>query len=339
MQAYQLEAFGLDHLRRTDSAVPPPGPGEVAVDVDALSLNYRDLMVIKGLYNPKLRLPAVPVSDGAGVVSAVGAGVTRVRVGDRVASHFVSGWIDGPFRQAYLATTLGTPATGLAAERVILPAEAVVPWPAGYSAAEAATLPIAALTAWSALVTVGDVRPGQTVLTLGTGGVAIWTLQLAKAMGARVIITSSRDDKLERCRALGADVTINYTREPEWDAAVLEQTSGEGADLTVETAGPGTLDRSLKATRAGGTVALLGALTGRQGTVTTGLILMKRLRVCGIMVDSRAAFEAMNRFIAEKRIRPVIDRTFPFDRLVDALRCLEVGEHFGKIVVHVREDG
>ena len=333
MRAYQLEAFGLENLRLVTRDAPQPGPGQVAVNVQAFSLNYRDLMVVTGTYNPKLKLPATPISDGAGVVSAVGPGVTRIRVGERVMSHFVAGWIDGPFRQEYVATTLGTPGAGLAAEQVVLPAEAVLPLPAGYDFAQAATLPIAALTAWSALVTVGNVQPGQTVLTLGTGGVAIFTLQLAKKLGARVIITSSSDEKLVRARQLGADHTINYQTTPDWDQAALELTGGIGVDLTVETAGPGTLDRSMKATRAAGTVALLGALTGRQGMVTTGLILMKRLQLVGVMVDSRAAFEALCRFLETHRIEPVIDRRFGFDELPAALRYMQDGRHFGKIVV------
>jgi NADPH:quinone reductase-like Zn-dependent oxidoreductase len=333
MRAYAFDQFGLEHLKLVNVAPRTPGPGELALDVKAISLNYRDLMVVQGLYNPKLKLPATPISDGAGVVSAVGEGVTRVRVGDRVMSHFIAGWISGPFRQQYVGTTLGTPGPGLAAERVVLPAEAVVPIPAGYDFAQAATLPIAALTAWSALVTVGNVQPGQTVLTLGTGGVSIFALQLARAFGARVIITSRSDDKLARARQLGADHTVNYQQRPDWEQVVLELTGGEGVDLTVETAGPGTLDRSLKATRAGGTIALLGALTGRQGTVTTGLILMKRLRIVGIMVDSRAAFEALNSFLIAHRIQPVIDQCFVFEHLADAFRCLEAGRHFGKIVV------
>jgi NADPH:quinone reductase-like Zn-dependent oxidoreductase len=333
MQTYRFDAFGLEHLKLVDARPQTPGPGEIALDVKAFSLNYRDLLVVKGLYNPKLKLPATPVSDGAGVVSAVGERVTRVQVGDRVMSHFVAGWIDGPFRQEYTATTLGTPGAGLAAQRAILPAEAVVPVPAGYDFEQAATLPIAALTAWSALVTVGNIRPGQTVLTLGTGGVSIFALQLARAFGARVIITSSSDDKLARARQLGAYGTINYRQQPNWEQAVLELTGGEGVDLTVETAGPGTLDQSLRATRAGGTVALLGALTGRQGMVTTGLILMKRLRLVGIMVDSRTAFEVLCSFLVEHRLQPVIDQRFRFEQLPDALRCMEGGHHFGKIVV------
>jgi NADPH:quinone reductase-like Zn-dependent oxidoreductase len=333
MRAYRFGEFGLDNLKLESTDSPRPGPGEVLVDIKAISLNYRDLLVIKGLYNPKLKLPAVPLSDGAGVISAVGEGVERVRVGDRVTSHFVSGWIDGLFHGQYVGTTLGLPKAGLAAEQVVLPAEAVVPIPGGYDFAQAATLPIAALTAWSALVTKGQLAAGQTVLTLGTGGVAIFTLQFAKAMGATVIITSGSDEKLERARQLGADHTINYRARPDWEKAVLEITDRAGVDLTVETAGGGTLDRSLAATRAGGTVALLGALTGLKAQINVGLILMKELHVAGILVGSRAAFEAMNRFIEQHDVKPVIDRTFPFDQLPDALQYMESGRHLGKIVV------
>jgi NADPH:quinone reductase-like Zn-dependent oxidoreductase len=305
----------------------------VLVDLKAMSLNYRDLMVVKGIYNPKLKLPATPISDGAGVVAAVGEGVEGVAVGDRVISHFVSGWIGGPFRAEYGKTTLGTPGPGLAAERVVLPASAVVPVPMGYDFARAATLPIAALTAWSVLVNEADLQAGQAVLTLGTGGVSIFAVQLAKALGAKVFVTSSSDEKLRQAQGLGADCAINYTTAPDWSSTVLELTGGLGVDVTVEAAGAGTLNQSLKATRAGGTVGFLGALTGLKAEINLGLLLMKRLHVAGIFVDSRASFEAMNRFISEHEIEPVIHRTFPFEALPDAFRCLESGAHFGKIVV------
>lgn len=336
MQRYELSSFGVENLQRTEAATPTPGPGQAVIDVRALSLNYRDLLVIKGLYNPKLPLPATPISDGAGVVSAIGPGVTRVKVGDAVMSHFVAPWVEGPFDARYIGETLGTPGPGLAAEQVVVPADALVPLPAGYQFEQGATLPIAALTAWSALDTIANVQPGQTILTLGTGGVAIFALQLAKARGARVIITSSSDAKLDRARELGADHTINYVQTPDWDQAVLEYTDGIGVDVTVETAGPGTLDRSMKATRAAGTIGLLGALTGRAGEITTGLILMKRLHIAGIMVDSRAAFERLVQFIEAHKIKPVISDRFTFDQFPDALRHMEAGGHFGKIVVTVQ---
>lgn len=333
MKRYTIPSFGVENLKLIDDHTPTPGPGEVLLDVHAFSLNYRDLMVIKGMYNPKLPLPATPISDGAGVVTAVGADVTRVKVGDRVMSHFVAPWLDGPFDARYVGETLGTPGPGLAAEKAVVPADALVPVPADYDFAQAATLPIAALTAWSALDTIADLQPSQTMLTLGTGGVAIFALQLAKARGARVIITSSSDEKLERTRQLGADHTINYVQAPAWEDAVLEYTDGVGVDLTVETAGPGTLDQSMRATRAAGTIGLLGALTGRAGQVTTGLILMKRLHIAGILVDSRAAFEKLVRFIEQHKIDPVISDRFSFDEFPAALRHMEAGGHFGKIVV------
>ncbi len=335
MRAYQFDHFGLDHVKLVDRDLPAPGPNEVIVDIKAFSLNYRDLLVIRGHYNPRLKLPATPISDGAGIISAVGANVERVSVGDRVASHFISGWIDGPFCQEYVATTLGAPAAGLAAERVVLPADAVVPIPDNYDLNQAATLPIAALTAWSALVTEGQLRQNQTVLTLGTGGVSIFALQLAQALGARVIITSSSDDKLDRARQLGAAHTINYEQTPKWARAVLDYTAGMGVDVTVETVGAATLNDSLQATRAGGMIAVLGALRGLESTINAGLVLMKRMRVHGVMVDSRAVFEEMVRFIESQNIRPIIDRTFTFDQFPAALHHLESGTHFGKIVVTV----
>lgn len=333
MRAWRIDTFGIENLKCVDLPAPTPGPGEALVQMQALSLNFRDVMVVRGQYNPKLALPAIPLSDGAGVVQAVGEGVTRVQPGDRVMSHFVAGWIDGPFQGDYRRTTLGTPGAGVAAEQVVLPAEAVVPIPERYDFAQAATLPIAALTAWSGLVTEGRVQPGQTVLTLGTGGVAIFTLQLAKALGATVIITSSSDAKLERARQLGADHTINYSTTPNWEARVLEITGGRGTDVTVETVGGRTLNQSLAATGAGGLVALLGALHGRNGEINTGLVLMNRIRIHGILVDSRAAFERMLGFMVAHDVQPVIDRCFAFDQLPEAFQALESGRHFGKLVI------
>jgi NADPH:quinone reductase-like Zn-dependent oxidoreductase len=250
-------------------------------------------------------------------------------------SHFISGWLDGPYRGAYLQTTLGCPGPGLAAERAVLPESAVLKMPPGYDFAEAATLPIAALTAWSALVTAGGLQAGQTVLTLGTGGVSIFALQIAKALGARVIITSSSAEKLERVKQLGADQGINYRAQPDWEKAVLEITGGEGADVVVENGGAKTLGQSLKAARAGGVVALLGALTGLQGEINIAPIPMKRLTVAGIMVGSRKAFEDMVVFFESHRIRPVIDRRFPFDRLREAFDHMAAGRHLGKIVIEL----
>jgi NADPH:quinone reductase-like Zn-dependent oxidoreductase len=333
MRQYRFAQFGLENLKLEPAPEPRPGPGEALLDVRALSLNFRDLLVLRGHYNPKLRLPATPVSDAAGNVLEVGPGVSGVRAGDAVMTHFLPDWVDGPYRMDYLRTTLGTPGPGLAAERVVLPARALLPLPAGYDFAAAATLPIAALTAWSALHAGGDVGPGSTVLTLGTGGVSIFALQLAHALGARVIITSSRDEKLARTRSLGDQETINYRAHPDWEKLVLERTGGAGADLTVETVGGATLNRSLTATRAGGTIAVLGALAGLSGELNVAALMMKRVTIAGIMVGPRRQFEDLLRFLEQHRIRPVIDRALAFEQLPEALRLLESGEHVGKIVL------
>lgn len=338
MRSYQFNTFGLENLELTDVEPSPPGPGEVAVDVRAFSLNYRDLLVIQGNYNPKLPLPASPVSDGAGVVSAVGEGVTRVDKDDRVMTQFVADWVDGPFEKRYVGSTLGVPGPGLACERVILPERAVVPIPKGYDFAQASTLPIAALTAWSVLVTEGGLEPGgptKTVLTLGTGGVSIFSLQLGKAMGACVIITSSSDEKLARAKELGCDHAINYQENPRWDKTVLELTEGRGADIVVETAGIATMTTSMKAAAAGGVVGVLGGVTGLSGDINIAPLVMKRLRVTGILVDSRAQFARLAEFLETHRIEPVIDRRFAFEEFPAALRHMEARSHFGKIVVEV----
>jgi NADPH:quinone reductase-like Zn-dependent oxidoreductase len=248
-------------------------------------------------------------------------------------THFISDWIDGPFEKRYVGSTLGVPGPGVAAEKVLLPERAVVRTPRGFDAVSASTLPIAALTAWNALVTEGRLSPGEWVLTLGTGGVSVFVIQLAKAMGARVIVTSSSDEKLERARALGADVGINYKKSPRWDKDVLDATKGQGADIVVETAGIATMSASLKAARAGGLVAVLGGVTGLSGEVNIAPLTMKRLRVLGILVDSRANFEKLVAFLDEHPIQPAIDRTFLFEELTDAFRHMEAGAHFGKIVV------
>jgi len=333
MRKYEFARFGPEHLNMVTADAPQPGPDEVVVEVQALSLNFRDVLVVTGGYNPRLKLPATPISDGAGVVKAVGENVAGVQIGDRVMSHFISGWIKGAYRGEYLATTLGTPSTGLAAEQVALPASAVVPYPAGYDDEEAATLPIAALTAWNALVTEGNLQAGQTVLTLGTGGVSIFALQLAKAMGARVIITSSSDEKLARAIRLGADHTINYKQNPKWEKRVLELTGGTGADVVVENGGIKTLSQSILATRPGGTVSMLGALTGLKGEVDIGPLLMNRVRIAGILVGSRETFTDMVRFIEEHGIKPVICMRFAFGQLPDALGYMQSAHHLGKIVV------
>ena len=335
VKRWVFHRFGAENLRIEEYRPDQPGPGEVLVGLHAASLNYRDLLILKGLYNPRLPLPQVPVSDGAGVVLEVSEGVTAFSPGDPVITHPVVGWEDGRFRREYSRATLGGPGPGMGQEQVVLPEAAICHAPSGWSHEEAACLPIAALTAWSALVTEGPIQAGQTVLTLGTGGVSVFALQIAKALGARVIITSSSHEKLERAKALGADVGIHRIEVPAWDRAVREATGGEGADVVVENGGAGTLGQSLRATAAGGTVALLGALTGLEAQVQFAPAVMRRIRIAGVMTDCRRALRDLVRFLEGTDIRPVLDSHYPLAELPAALDRMERGAHFGKIVLQV----
>ena len=309
-----------------DSGDPEPDNGEVQVELRAVSLNYRDLIVAQ-------RFPGVvPLSDGAGVISAVGSGVESVAVGDRVVVGFMPGWTDGAFTEAKQASSLGGPGVdGVLAEQIVVPASGVVRIPDSLSFEAAATLPCAGVTAWSALFERRPVQPGETVLLLGTGGVSIFALQLAKMAGARVVMTSSSDAKLEQARALGADHIINYTRQPDWDAAVLRLTGGIGADLAIDVAGPATINRTLKATRFGGRISLMGVLTGFDGLVDTGAILERRITLQGIYVGPVATL----RSLVATGIEPVIDRVFPFEEAPAAYKALRAAGHVGKIVVRI----
>jgi NADPH:quinone reductase-like Zn-dependent oxidoreductase len=327
------DAFGLDALKLVQRPDPAPGPGQVLVRVRAVSLNYRDLMIVKGQYDPKLPRPRVPCSDGAGDVVAVGPGVQGLAVGTRVASLFMQGWLAGGITTAVSRTALGGDLDGMLAEQVVLSADGVLPFPEHLSYEEAATLPCAALTAWNALVSSGGLTAGETVLLQGTGGVSIFALQFAKLAGARALITSSSDAKLARAQKLGAVEVINYKTTPEWDRRVRELTGGAGVDHVVEVGGAGTLNRSLRAVRTGGQISLIGVLAGVGGPVDTVVILARALRVQGIFVGSREMFLAMNRAVALHRLKPVIDRVFPLEQAVDALRFMESGGHFGKIVI------
>jgi NADPH:quinone reductase-like Zn-dependent oxidoreductase len=332
VKAIELQnTFGIDSLRVVERPEPRPGPGQVVLQMRAWSLNYRDLMLVKGQYNPKLRLPVTPLSDGVGTVAAVGEGVTRVKTGDRVAGIFMQQWLCGELTEAKARSALGGgAAAGMLAEQVVLDAEGVVAVPAHLTDEEAATLPCAAVTAWHALMTEGNLQPGDTVLTQGTGGVSLFALQFARLAGARVLITSSSDAKLARAREMGAGDGINYKTTPEWEEKVRELTGGAGVDHVVELGGAGTLGKSLRAVRTGGTISLIGVLAGG-GQVNPMPILMKNVRVQGIFVGSRAMFEAMNRAIALHQLRPVVDRVFPFAEIAAALRHLESGAHFGKV--------
>jgi len=327
--------FGLANLALTERPEPRPGPGQALVRLRAAALNYRDLLTAEGKYNPKQKLPLIPCSDGAGEVVEVGAGVARVAPGDRVSPIFAQRWIAGVPTREKLRSTLGGPLDGTLAELAVFDQEGLVKIPEHLSDEEAATLPCAAVTAWSALVTEGGVTAGDTVLVQGTGGVSLFALQIAKLLGARVIATSSRDDKLARARELGADDGINYKEIPEWGTRAKELTGGAGVDHVVEVGGAGTLQQSLRAVRIGGTISLIGNLAGTKSELLLTQIFMQKLRVNGILVGHRESFEAMNRAVAFHRLRPVIDRIFPLEEARAAFDHMAAGDHFGKIVIRI----
>ena len=334
MKAYELQAIGnLNGIVQVERPHPEPGPGQIVVRVRAASLNYRDLLVVNGTYG-KIALPLIPVSDGAGEVTVVGDGVTRWKTGDRVAATFFPDWLGGELAPERTKAARGAGSTnGMLAEFVALPETGVVRIPGHLSFEEAATLPCAALTAWNALVEHGSVKSGDTVVLLGTGGVSLFGLQFARMHGARTIITSSSDDKLNRAKALGADETINYRTSPNWEEKVHELTSGRGADHVLEVGGAGTFAKSLRATRPGGHVAMIGVLAGIATELRVTDIVMKSLRVHGIFVGNRDMFESMNRAISLHGLKPAIDLVFPFAKAVSAYEYLQSGQHFGKIVI------
>lgn len=339
MKAYELrkrQEGKTQEWVQVDRPEPKPGPGQALVRIRAVSLNYRDLLILRGTYlDPAVRA-VIPVSDGAGEVVAVGQGVTRVKPGDRVSPTFFQNWTDGeqPPREQLRSLGAGT-VDGVLAEYVVADAEALVHLPEGFSFEEGSTLACAGVTAWNALFPQGGLKPGQTVLTQGTGGVSIFALQFAHAAGAHVLITSSHDEKLERARALGAEERINSKKMPEWEEPVLSRTGGQGVDHLMEMGGAGTLSKSIRATRAGGHIALIGLLSGAWPEVDPRLTEAKRLRVQRVSVGSRAMVEDMNRFMSQHRLKPVIDRVFPFEQAHEALRYLEAGAHFGKVVITV----
>lgn len=334
MKAYQIQQFGVDELAIADLPIPEPGTGRVLVKIHAASLNYRDLMMIKGQYNPKLKMPLIPFSDGAGEVVAVGDGVTKWKAGDRVCPIFMQGWIDGEVEFKKARTALGGDLDGCLAKYRVFDENGLVAIPDHLSNEEAATLPCAAVTAWNALVESGKLKPGETVLLQGTGGVSIFALQFAKAMGAKVIITSSSDEKLDRAKMLGADITINYKENPDWDKAALEITEKRGVDHVIEVGGAGTLQKSLNAVKIGGHIAVIGVVAGK-GEFSHIPIFMKAIKLQGLFVGSRRMFEEMNAFISEHKIHPVIDKVFEFDQAREALKTMEAASHFGKVVVRV----
>lgn len=333
MRAYRITQFGLEHLQPVEIPKPKPGAGEVLVRVHATSLNYRDLMMVRGKYDPRLKMPRIPLSDGAGEVVEVGAGVTGVRTGERVVGLFLPNWQEGAPSSEKSRSALGGSVDGMLAEFVVLREDGVVPFPDHLSYEAAAALPCAALTAWHALMEAARIQAGQTVVIQGTGGVSLFALQFAKMSGARVLGTSSSDEKLERAKHLGLDAGLNYKQHPEWAKWVKEQTGGQGADIIVEVGGAGTLDQSMKAVRVGGIVTQIGVLSGAEQNLSIPGILMRQVRIFGIYVGSRAMMERMNAAIALHRLRPTIDKVFSWDQAVAAYRHLESGQHFGKIVI------
>jgi NADPH:quinone reductase-like Zn-dependent oxidoreductase len=337
MRTYEYPKLGLENLVLVERPLPQPAANEVVVKFHAASLNYRELLFAWGLYNPNPRLPAVPGSDGAGEVTAVGDGVTRWKIGDRVCPIFMQGWLEGPITPTAPRTALGGgDLDGTFREYGAFHENGLIRIPDHLSYEEAAAYPCAAVTAWQALVNVGKIKAGDTILTLGTGGVSVFAIQIAKLHGARVIATSSSDEKLARVRQLGADATINYKTTQEWDAEVIRLTGGSGVDHVVEVGGAGTLPRSVNATRVGGLVAVIGVLS--QGAGLDSLkVLMKSLHVQGVFVGSRQTFEDLNRAITVARSKPVIDRTFAFGQLREALEYMRSGAHFGKIVIRIAD--
>jgi NADPH:quinone reductase-like Zn-dependent oxidoreductase len=340
MKTYVVQqgATTLEGLRQVQQPEPRPGAHDVLVRVRATSLNFRDQAILAGRYfgGPVSR-DVIPLSDGAGEVVSVGAGVTRFKPGDRVAATFFQVWVDGA--PSGPVPALGhPPLDGMLAEYVALHEDGLVSLPASLSFEEAATLPCAGVTVWNALIVAGNrVKPGDTVLCLGTGGVSIFALQFAKAAGARVIITSSSDEKIERALTLGAFAGVNYTRNPDWEKQVLELTGGRGVDHVVEVGGVGTLARSFQAVAFAGKVALIGVLAGLTGDANPRGLMFKGASLHGIFVGNRRMFEDMNTAIEINKIRPVIDKVFPFEQAAEAYRHQQSGAFMGKIVIKVED--
>ncbi|MDP3274375.1 MAG: NAD(P)-dependent alcohol dehydrogenase [Deltaproteobacteria bacterium] len=330
-----VNGFGVENLRLTERALPTVKAGEVLVQMGAASLNYRDLLMVRGLYNPRQRLPLVPCSDGAGTVVAVGDGVRDVTVGTRVIPAFAQAWLSGEPTRELLSSTLGGPLDGTLCEHRVFDPRALVQVPEHLSLIEAATLPCAALTAWRALFDHGGLLPGQWVLVQGSGGVSVFALQFAKQIGARVIATTSSAEKAARLRELGAEVVINYRDEPQWSKRVREVTDSRGVDVIVEVGGAGTLEQSLRAIKVGGRVSLIGVLSGGSGEVNLLPVLMQDVRVQGVIVGSRAHLQQMCDALAAWRLHPVVDRVFAMEDIAEAMTHMASGAHLGKVAVEI----
>ena len=334
MKVWEIQnAYGIENLHMADVAEPKPGPGQIVVNMKSASLNYRDLLTVIG-YGGGFPLPLIPFSDGAGEVAAIGPGVTRVAVGEKVCPLFFQSWLSGPIKAESRNKPLGGPLSGVLQQHMLLDADGVSKFPAHLSFEEAATLPCAGLTAWRAITIEAPVGPGDTVLVQGTGGVSIFALQFAKARGATVIATSSSDEKLERAKKLGADHVINYKKTEDWGRVAREMTGGRGVDVVVEVGGENTLNQSFDAARVGGSIVVIGVLGGFSSPVMIPVVFGKNLHIHGISVGSREQFDDMAAHIDKWKLQPVVDKVFPFSAVPDALRLMQAGGHFGKIAIH-----
>ena len=336
MRAMVLEdEFGLQNLGAVERPSPTAGPGQLKLEMRAASLNFRDYLMIQGMYNPNQELPLIPCSDGVGEVVDVGDGVDESWLGKRVAPIFAQGWKSGEPTKSKLKTTLGGPLDGTLAEEMVVDSESVVEVPQHLTDAEAASLPCAAVTAWNAVVEQGGLTAGDTLLTLGTGGVSTFAVQFAAMLGARVIVTSSSDEKLEVAKKLGADEGINYADDESWGETVKEMTDGRGADLVVEVGGAQTLQKSVRAVRIGGQISLIGVLSGGVEEFNIIPVLMQNIRIQGVIVGHGEMFQRMNQAIAHREMRPVVDEVFSLDDVSQAFEYMADGAHLGKICVEI----
>ena len=335
MKVWELgDQKGISSLKLAERPEPKPGPGQAVVAMKAASLNRRDVGVTQGSYGGAKPSTRIPVSDGAGDVVAIGEGVTSVRVGDRVTATHFTPWTDGAFDPSYFASDLGITVDGWLTERALVPANCLIPIPPSLSYADAAALPVAAVTAWAVIVEFGGIKSGDTVLTLGTGGVSSFALQIAKMNGARIAITSSSDEKLKKCKELGADIVANYKTRPDWDKAVREQNGGRGVDIVVETAGFATLGQSLAACAPNGRVGMIGALAGRPEQQPAMFPLVgQNLTLKGITSGSRRMFIDLLKAMVATNTKPIIDKTFSFADAPKAYQHMVDSEFLGKIVI------
>ncbi|HVI46856.1 MAG TPA: NAD(P)-dependent alcohol dehydrogenase [Chitinophaga sp.] len=336
MKAIQFKKFGIDNLELAEVTTPQPGPYDVLVKIEAVSLNYLDIALVNGIYKPNLALPATPVADGAGVVAAVGSAVTKWKVGDRVTSHYVQQWQQGPNSPETNVWRTGVTTPGLLSEYVVQPEYALVHTPDNLTSVEASTLPIAGLISWTALIDQAAIKPGHVVLTQGTGGASLFALQIALAAGARVIATTGSPQKVEKLKQLGAHEVINYKEYPEWQEEVRRLTNGEGVHATIDVAGSATINNSVKSVRYYGYVASIGFLSGTQLPLDLLSLVYSYVRVQGLSGGSLQSFREFTAAIQTNNIKPVVDTIFPFDAAQEAFKYVLSGNHFGKVVIEVK---